>query len=250
MRNLRDATARSLLLAVVFLCAFCGGLVSVQAANLGVSPLRVELAPGQTSAVLSLNNHGDKAVVVQLEAVRWTQENGQDVYAPTRDLVASPPVFTLEPGAVQLIRIGLRKPADDGQEMAYRLFLQEVPGALSAGRATVQMALKISLPVFVLPKEVVRKLEWSLQRTTDGRLRLRAQNLGTTRVQLVGLVVYAPGDSKPLASEAQMSYVLAGQSRDWLLTPKDKLPATLSMLRVQSGSDNGRIEQDVQLQAP
>jgi fimbrial chaperone protein len=152
---------------------------------------------------------------------------------------------------VQLIRVGLRKAAaDPARETTYRLFLQEVPGALEAGKKTVQMALKISLPVFVQPKEVVRKLDWSAQRLADGRVRLRLSNQGNAHVQLTGLGLYLAGQGKPLASEKNMAYVLAGQVREWLLTPNTPLAPSVSVLRLQSGSDSGRIEQDVPLQAP
>jgi len=245
------ATARSTLLAVAFLCVFFGGTQGANAASLSIFPLRVELAPEQGSALITLSNKGDKAVVVQLETVSWAQENGKDVYAPTRDFLASPPVFTLAPQGVQLIRVGLRKAvADPARETTYRLFLQEVPGALEAGRNAVQMALKLSLPVFVQPKEVVRKLDWSAQRLADGRVRLRLSNQGNTHVQITGLGLYLAGQGKPVVAVNDMAYVLTGQSREWLLTPSSPLAPSVSVLRVQSGSDAGRIELDVPLQAP
>jgi len=128
--------------------------------------------------------------------------------------------------------------------------LQEVPGALTSGKNVVQMALKISLPVFVQPKEIVRKLDWSAQRLADGRVRLRLSNQGNTHVQITGLGLYLAGQGKPVASVNDMAYVLAGQSREWLLTPSTPLAPSVSLLRVQSGSDAGRIELDVPLQAP
>jgi len=251
MRKLIYATARATLLAVAFLCTYFGAATAAFAANLSVSPLRVELAPEQTSALITLSNKGDTAAVVQLEAVSWAQDNGKEVYAPSRDVVASPPVFTLEPGTVQLIRVGLRKAAaDPARETTYRLFLQEVPGALTSGKNVVQMALKISLPVFVQPKEIVRKLDWSAQRLADGRVRLSLSNQGNTHVQITGLGLYLAGQGKPVAAVNDMAYVLTGQSREWLLTPSTPLAPSVSVLRVQSGSDSGRIELDVPLQAP
>jgi len=251
MRQAYFATARITFLAVAFLCTFFGGATAVLAANLSVSPLRVELAPGQTSAVLSLTNSGDTAVVMQLETVSWAQDNGKEVYAPSRDVLASPPVFTLEPGAVQLIRVGLRRAAaDPARQGTYRLFLQEVPGALASGKNTVHMALKISLPVFVQPNEMVRKLDWSAQRLADGRVRLRLSNQGNVHVQLSALGLYLAGQGKAVAVVNDMAYVLAGQTREWLLTPNTLLAPSVSVLRVQSGSDSGRIELDVPLQAP
>ncbi len=245
------ATAKAALLAVAFLCALFSSSPGALAANLSITPQRVDLAPGLGSALIKLSNKGDTAVVMQLETVSWAQDSGKEVYAPSRDVVASPPVFTLEPGAVQLIRVGLRRAAaDPARQGTYRLFLQEVPGALEAGKKTVQMALKISLPVFVQPNEMVRKLDWSAQRLADGRLRLRLSNQGNVHVQLSALGLYLAGQGKPVAVVNDMAYVLAGQVREWLLKPNAPLAPSVSVLRVQSGSDSERIELDVPLQAP
>lgn len=245
------ATARGCSLAVAFFCTLLLSAPPIDAANLSVSPLRVELAPDEGSAVLTLGNNGDQPVVVQLDTVSWTQESGKDIYTPTRDFVASPPVFTLDPGGVQLIRVGLRKThAVPERELTYRLFLQEVPGANTSGKNVVQMALRISLPVFVQPKEVVSKQEWSAQRLADGRVRLRLSNPGNVRIQVTALHLLQPGQQKPLASISEMSYVLAGQTREWLLTPSTPLAPSLTMLRLQAATDGGRIEQDVPLQQP
>jgi fimbrial chaperone protein len=43
---------------------------------------------------------------VQLFA--WSQDAGQDILQPTTDLLVSPPVFTVQPGQSQLLRIALR----------------------------------------------------------------------------------------------------------------------------------------------
>ena len=96
----------------------------------------------------------------------------------------------------------------------------------------------------------MRKLDWSAQRLADGRVRLRLSNQGNTHVQLTGLGLYLAGQGKPVASVNDMAYVLANQTREWLLTPSTPLAPSVSVLRVQSGSDAGRIEQDVPLQTP
>jgi fimbrial chaperone protein len=237
---------KALALVMAFLCA-----LPASAANLLVSPLRVTLVPGQTSAVLTLSNRGDKPVVLQLEAVSWAQKNGEDVYAPTRDLVASPPVFTVPPGGIQLVRMGLRRPADFDSEHSYRLLFQEVPGAVpDGGGNAVRVVLKLSIPVFMQPKTVLHKQDWRAERLADGRIRLQVSNGGNTHIQYTKLNLYAAGSDKPMVVEANMAYVLAGQAREWLLTPADKLAAGVTALHLKGGSDAGAVDIDVPLSTP
>lgn len=245
MRPVLSAMIKALALVMAFLCA-----LPAQAANLLVSPLRVALTPGQTSAVLTLNNRGDKPVVLQLEAVSWSQKNGVDAYAATRDLVASPPVFTLPAGSTQLVRMGLRRPADFDSEHSYRLFIQEVPGALPDVGGAVRVALKLSIPVFMQPKTLLHKQDWRAERLSDGRVRLLVSNGGNTHIQFSKLNAYVAGSDKPIEVEDKMAYVLAGQTREWLLTPATTLPAGVSALRLKGGSAAGAVDIDVPLSTP
>jgi fimbrial chaperone protein len=245
------AMTRGLLLVMFFLSAPLVFAPLANAANLLVFPLRIDLAPGQTSAVLTLQNRDSAPVVVQLETVAWSQEKGKDVYAPSRDLVATPPVFTIPAGGTQLIRIGLRRPADLNSEKSFRLFLQEVPGARpQSDGVTLNMAMRIGVPIFMQPQAVVRKLDWQAQRLADGRLRVSVVNTGNVSEQFSALELLIPGADKPLTLEASMVYALAGQTHEWLVTPKGKLPAGVSSLRLKGRSNSGVVDQDVPLSAP
>src|SRR5712692_6344838 len=99
----------------------------VQAGSLHVSPVRLVLSQAQPTTILTLQNDGDQATVVQLEVMDWSQTDGEDIYTPTTGLLANPPIFTVLPGGTQTVRIGLRRPPDPQRERAYRLYLQEVP---------------------------------------------------------------------------------------------------------------------------
>lgn len=65
--------------------------------------------------------------MVQLEAMAWNKAQGQDIYTPTTDLIAAPPIFTVPPGGTQIVRIGLRRAPDPQRELAYRVYFQEIP---------------------------------------------------------------------------------------------------------------------------
>ena len=101
---------------------------AASAGSLSVSPIRVEIAPGQRSVTLIVRNDGDQTTLVQTQLVAWSQADNEDRLEPTTDLLASPPIFELVPGGVQTVRLALRRPADADRERSYRILVSEVPG--------------------------------------------------------------------------------------------------------------------------
>ena len=115
--------------------------------------------------------------MVQTQGLAWSQEGGQDALTPSRDLLVSPAVFTLPAGGSQLVRVALRRNVDPARELTYRLLLQEVPQAASPDFNGLQIALRLSVPVFVEPlAPATPQIAWVATRGTDGKLsRHRAQ---------------------------------------------------------------------------
>src|ERR1700687_3963228 len=85
---------------------------SVMAGSLSVTPIRVELSSAQRSVALTVRNEGDQPTVVQAQLVAWSQVDNEDRLEPTIDLLASPPIFTVAPGASHIVRIALRRAPD------------------------------------------------------------------------------------------------------------------------------------------
>lgn len=194
---------------------------AVLAANFTVSPVRVELSPRQPSFALTVRNESaDEPVIIQLQPLAWSQSEGREVYAPTTEILATPPIFTIPAGGVQIIRVAARRPAVDG-EGAFRLLLKEVPGPRKPEFAGVQIALEMNLPIFVKPQATVAPvLDWKVVRETGGRLRLTAGNRGNAHAQVANLVLSAAGSEEPLVTVSGFAYVLPGQERGWSLDPR------------------------------
>jgi len=162
-----------------------------------IAPIRVELSSrAPMVAVTVRNTDAGAAASIQTETMVWRQEGGEDVYEATRALVVSPPIFTLAPGAEQVVRIALRGQADAVRETLYRVYFRELPAAVedaaSAGRTpTVRMVLRMGIPVVVAPvsgkptaKPVVR-----VEATKEGGQRVVMQNDGTGHLRVTNLVV-------------------------------------------------------------
>jgi fimbrial chaperone protein len=222
-----------------------GGMTS-QAANFIVSPVRAELSPAQSSAALTVTNEtGDEAVVVELRTIAWSQKDGDDIYTPTTELIATPPIFHVAPGGSQVIRVALRRPPAPDRETAYRLILREVPPPPKPGFAGVQIALEMSLPVFAKPRSpTAPALRWKLESQPDGAIGLSVHNEGSAHAQIADLKLLAPGLQQPVGTFSQFAYILPGETRHLPIERgQGELPQIAgSSLHLTAYSDAGDID--------
>jgi fimbrial chaperone protein len=212
------------------------------AGSFSVSPTRIELLPGQRAAVVTLRNADASPLTVQVELVDWSQATGEDQYTPTRDLLATPPVFTLAPNSEQVVRIALRAAQDGAAEKAFRIFFQEVPQEVKPGFNGLNVALRVGVPIFIAPKQAAEgKLEWSLRQQDDGKLRVEAVNNGNAHVQVTGFELSVASLSERLPVE-QMRYVLPGARISWTIDAPKSKTSDLARARVVGSSDRGNFD--------
>lgn len=219
--------------------ALCLLPVLARAASLDVDPIRVTFSAQHNITVLTLTNSGDDPATVQLELVAWSQDKGEDVYTPTRDLLATPPIFTVPAKAKQVIRIGLRAKPDAQRELCYRLYLQEVPQAGTVHGLGVVMALRIGIPVFVEPlADLKPALSWTLKRVSDKQLEVSARNTGNAHVQIKQVSLSGPAGVSLGISQA--AYILPGMTHTWLV-PLSK-PAPTGSFKLSADTDAGMLD--------
>lgn len=233
-------------LVAVFLCFLT--LLPAQAGTLRIDPVRLELLPEQSIAALTVHNDGPQAALMQLEIMAWRQANGEDIYQPSRELLASPPIFTVPAGASQIVRIGLRRAVDPAQELTYRLYLQEIP-LVPAEFQGAQVVLRIGVPVFVAPPvKTAAKLAWHAARRGDA-IELTLINSGNAHIQLAAVELYE--EDSLFASQQLSSYVLAGQTQRWLIKPKHALKsADITTVGLKALTDAGEISAKISFAQP
>lgn len=218
-----------------------------QAGSFQVAPVRATLSTAQPVAALTVRNDGTEATVVQLELMSWAQRDGQDVYTATREILATPPIFTVPAGASQVVRIGLRRPPDGQRELSYRVYMQEVPPPPQPGFQGLQVALRIGIPIFVQPPVAARPLlTWRATRTAQGQLKLGLTNTGNAHVQVANFKLTL-NRNQALATQQAAAYVLPGQSREWIL--ESTVPSGAA-LHVAAQTDAGDMSADVVVDAP
>lgn len=217
-----------------------------------VNPIRIDLAPQERSAALTVKNNGTESVVVQVSVLAWSQQDGRDVLSPTSEILVSPPIATIAPDKEQIIRVGLRRAPDKERELSYRLFLQEVPAPPKPGFQGLQVALRVGLPVFVQPRSGPAKatLLWDAQLRDANTVSLKLMNKGTAHIQISDVEMFLPSETEPIASHSSLVYVLPGQSREWELRLKHARVAKTDRLRLKVSTDAGSVDTDIGLSGP
>jgi fimbrial chaperone protein len=211
------------------------------ASTFQVNPVMVTLTPDKPVAALTVRNVGADAAVIQMKLVSWSQADGTDTYAPTSDILATPPIFTLPANGSQVIRVGFRRPPDGRGEHAYRLFLQEIPPPLKHGFQGLRMALRISLPVFVQPSTAgAPQLHWQATPTGRGQIRIRLSNDGVAHAKLSGFRLSMDDNAHPLPMPQQPVYVLPGTTHEWVIDAPD---APGERLHLSAQRDSGAVVQ-------
>jgi fimbrial chaperone protein len=199
---------------------------------------------------LVVRNTGAEPSVVQLQIVSWSQQDGKDVLVPSRDLLATPPIFTVPAGGSQTVRVGLRQRSNIPTEGSYRLILQEVPPPPKPEFRGLQVALRLSVPVFIAPAVApTTTMAWqaNVTSTPDAPdLTIAATNTGTAHVQVLGFKLFSGGVELPLASPPETAYVLPGQGRQWRLR-LTSVPAAGSSVRIEARTDAGDVQANVEV---
>lgn len=187
------------------------------AAHLEVSPVLLDvLAPSATGAV-TLKNDDSRPTTLQVRLFKWRQSNGQESYEPTQDVVASPPIATIAPGATLTVRVIRAAEAPVQGEEAYRLVLDQLPEADRSGRAKVAMLLRQVLPVFFAhPDRSGPQVAWSVTRGPKG-YELRAHNDGDQRLRVARVTLTGAGGAPVKLGGGLLGYVLGHADMSWTL---------------------------------
>lgn len=198
----------------VFCCVLAGALLPAApaaASALRVAPLQLNLNLQQPISRIELFNDGSTDTVVDLRIQAWSQVNGRDQLTPTDEVVAIPPVARVAAGKQQLVRVGFRRPELAGaRERAYRLVITELPPA-NPNASTLQLQLRLLVPVFLAPRSEQRLLPLRLRRDGSG-LKLEAANQGNVHAKITGIAL-RDAQQRTLLSAPLSAYLLPGTAR-------------------------------------
>ncbi len=228
-------------LAVFFFIVFTN---FVHAGSFSVTPLRIELSKSESTRIINLQNLESKPVTVQLYVMAWAHKDGNDQYTPTRDVIVTPQIFHLRANGLQIIRAGLLRKPDVSEELSYRLFIEEIPEPPASDFKGVQLALKISLPIFVAPEKTSpSSLEFHTEIQQDGKLKLKIVNASQTHVQIQKLEVFTQEkDQKSIAVHEKLLYVLPRQERNILIKTDTRDLSFNEKFLIRATTRTGQVE--------
>lgn len=209
------------------------------AGSFQVNPVNLEIPHGRTTTSLSLQNTADEPVSVRIVTYLWTQKDGEDVYSETSNVIASPPIFTLDGGETQLVRVGLK---DRHRGEAYRIVFEEIPRD-NPEPSAIQVALRLNLPLFVEAEQGEAEVRWQAWRDASGMLTLAAENIGNRHQKITSIYLDRDGEEDRSLSE-EMGVVLPSSTRRWELgsTPGIAAGSTISLsIRTPAGEVQHKV---------
>jgi fimbrial chaperone protein len=210
----------------------------LQGPDLEVSPTSLALdTPGSTT-ICTVSNNGSVATSAQIRVRAWHQASGQDVLGDTDDVVASPPFMTVGPGQQQIVRVANLSATAGATELAYRVWVNQLPTAGSLTGAGIRVLLAFNIPLFIAGVDASPpQLAASFVRD-EGSIVLRLSNSGDVHARVSNLSFKDGGGVQQVDIPGLACYVLAQSTRDLILRLQD-LPAPGGDLRLQTQFTRG-----------
>jgi|GEM_PF-1573769 len=225
----RAAPILVMLLALIPPVASAGGFL--------VSPTLLALPPGAKVASFELANRGAEPVTVQVDAVAWSQQDGDDHFVAADALVISPRRLELLPGQTRLVRLAEQsRAANPSGERAYRVRFRELPPPSTDSGLGVTTLVEQNVPLF-FGAAGKPALAPHLRRASDGRLVLDVANTGTLHARLASQKISRAGSV--LSERTTPKYILPGGRKQWTL-PGDYQVSTGETLEIQLGADDAK----------
>jgi fimbrial chaperone protein len=230
------------------LCATLAATIAViagsaaRAASLQAAPVLLEMKADAPSSTISIRNTGTTPFAAQTRVFRWKQAGGKETMEETNDVVTSPPITTLQPGASYSIRVVRTSKQPLPREEAFRVLVDQLPDSATQRSGTVALVMRHSIPVFLMPPAVDGpKINWSVA-SRNGRLMLRAQNTGDRRVRLSQVSVKLAGGRTISFGNGLLGYALAGSTMEWLSPGAVDSAAIGAGARIIATTEQGAVD--------
>lgn len=197
----------------------------LNAASIRLSPVSIEILNDQSASSISLYNQSNESTDLQVRVFEWRQNAGQDQLIPTDEIAVSPPFLKLQPNDSYNLRVVRINPAPVSGEQTYRIIIDELPKPIDNRKADqgINVLLRSSLPLFVVNKDAITKLTWSIQQEQNNSS-LMISNVGNRHALLNNLTLVDVTANKSYAIKVNTvnGYILAGKARNFNISPDFK----------------------------
>lgn len=229
---------------------FLSGLICVAstplgAASLQASPTTFEMPAGKSADTLTLHNSGSAKLNAQVRLYRWTQAGGEEKSELTSEVVASPPMVSIEAGQDQVVRLVRTSKRPITGEETYRVVVDELPDTTTVKNGMINFTFKYSIPMFFVADQSGKsQLTWALEKQGDKSF-IVARNDGNRRARIAGLKLGTQGGKEIVLGKGLNGYVLAGSQMRWVVPGS---LGNIGVVSVTASSDEGPINAEAQAQ--
>jgi len=198
-----------------------------QAGALTISPVSLQMSENQKAISMTIKNDASEETQIQLRVFQWRQENGNDLFSETEDIVISPPFIKLEALRSYNVRIYRKAAGLAAAEKTYRIIIDEIPMPVDArsGGEGVKISLRTSHPLFVTPARAIANLSWEMKRDSQGWY-ISARNNGVRHALLTEVYLRdrASGKRTALKVNSVNGYILGLSYRDYAIDQRQFAP--------------------------
>lgn len=192
-------------------------------------PIYPKIEANEKAAAVWLENTGKSDAMVQIRVFKWDQKQQQDSYNEQNEVIASPPIAKIKAGEKHMLRLTRAAQTAEGQEVAYRVIVDELPIQLdehAQDTSKVSFQMRYSIPLFVygnnlgsgLTQETQKInaknhlaqpiLTWWIKDNAQGKTELYIKNSGLKFARLSG-IKSSPDTQKMLLGNEAFGYILA-----------------------------------------
>jgi fimbrial chaperone protein len=216
------------------------------AAAFTVTPVRVFLGRGTSTALLNVKNDSGEPIRFQISLQAWNQApDGEMQLSNTSDLVFFPKLMELKPGEEKKVRIGSNIKAPVATERSYRIFFEELPPSQvmttpqeQQAAAQVRVLTKMGVPIFIQPASTLLKADLTSFRVAPGALSFEVRNMGNSFFMVTAATIkgFSGTGAETFARTRDGWYVLAGGMRRFDFEVPAEACAGTERIRVEVSS--------------
>lgn len=210
-------------------------------AGLDIQPIKIYFDARSRIDKLTVKNVSDEDLSLQARVFIWSQDaNGRDQYEETTDIIIFPKIMKLLKGEEKFIRVGTNL-IPSGNERTYRIYIEEIPVEKPRPEegATVRMAMKIGVPVFVSPLKSNPKGTIQSFSMSSGKPVVEVKNTGNIHFIITSLNIKGTNDKdkETFSKELGGWYLLNGASRIYEVSIPAEVCTDLAKIHIAVKTD-------------
>jgi fimbrial chaperone protein len=221
------------------------------AADFSVNPVNVFFDAAQKATILTVKNQSEDKLTLQLTAYAWSQDDeGNDVYTPSDDVIIFPKILSFEGADERIIRIGINAPPGR-TEKTFRVYLEEIPGEWkSPTRGTeLRTIMKVGVPVFFEPVTSVVKGTIAHAAFSKGTLSFFVENSGNIHFIIKSIHIHGLNKAGESLFKTELGgwYLLEGRSRKFTTSIQENICSTLDYVIVDVFTDRLALKERLEV---